>query len=138
VSQSHAYRSDHLVPKYPTFSALRMAWLAHLLRRTIVDVARSDEQAYRDFGLDRDEVLKALRHLQDNLGKSNKHDQGRAPPLAIAVRRRRNPSLASTPRDDGVDRVAPIDATSDRRRTHIGKDALLSVAARRCHERPQQ
>jgi hypothetical protein len=56
-----------LVASHSRLVALRTAWLAHILRQATTAVARSDEQTYRDFGLDREEILRALRLVHDGL-----------------------------------------------------------------------
>jgi hypothetical protein len=48
-------------------SALWEAWLAYTLKRAIADVASTREQDYRAFGLDKGELLAALRHLYDDI-----------------------------------------------------------------------
>jgi len=45
-------------------SPLFARWTAYTLKRAIADVAATSDQAYRDFGLDRDEILRALRCLR--------------------------------------------------------------------------
>jgi len=41
------------------------AWTAHTLKRAIADVASMRDQDYREFGLDKAEILAALRRLRD-------------------------------------------------------------------------
>jgi hypothetical protein len=48
-------------------SALCQAWTAHTLKRAIADVASMSDKAYRDFGLDKGEVLAALTSLHDEI-----------------------------------------------------------------------
>jgi hypothetical protein len=60
-------RCSKLVATHSRLVALRTAWLAHMLRKATTAVARSDEQAYRDIGLDREEILRALSLVHDGL-----------------------------------------------------------------------
>jgi hypothetical protein len=46
-------------------AALCGAWTAYTLSRAIADVAATTEQDYRDFGLDKGEILAELRRLHD-------------------------------------------------------------------------
>ena len=48
-------------------SALIARWTAYTLKRAIADVAATSDQAYRDFGLDRGEVLRALGWLRSDI-----------------------------------------------------------------------
>jgi hypothetical protein len=45
-------------------TALCKAWTVHTLRRAIADVASTSEQDYREFGLDKAEILAALKRLR--------------------------------------------------------------------------
>jgi hypothetical protein len=46
-------------------AALSEAWTVHTLRRAIADVNSANERDYRDFGLDKADVLAALGCLRD-------------------------------------------------------------------------
>lgn len=51
-------------------AALRQAYLVHMLKRTIADVTATEERDYRDFGLDKRQVLAELLHLLDTVRTS--------------------------------------------------------------------
>lgn len=48
-------------------TALWKVWTAYALKRAISDVASTSDQDYRDFGLDKAEILAALRRLRDEI-----------------------------------------------------------------------
>lgn len=87
----HGRRCSKFVAAHSRFAALRTAWLAHILCQTPTAVARSDEQAYRDFGLDREEILQALRLVHAGLEDTGQATQICAASLAITVRQMRDP-----------------------------------------------
>ena len=72
-------------------SALCKAWTVHTLRRAIADVASTREQDYREFGLDKAEILAALKRLRAEITcgasctvkKPGRDSEGR--PLTIIV-----------------------------------------------------
>jgi hypothetical protein len=73
-------------------AALRRAWTAYTLKRAIRDVASMREEDYRQFGLNKVEILAALARLRDEIATegTSGHDSDAAdsPPLAIVVSRR--------------------------------------------------
>jgi hypothetical protein len=58
-------------------AALRRAWTTYTLNRAIGDVASMREEDYRQFGLDKAEILAALQRLRA-MSKTKEH--GRTPP----------------------------------------------------------
>jgi hypothetical protein len=48
-------------------SALCEVWTAYTLKRAIADVASTRDEDYRDFGLDKGEILAALTSLRDEI-----------------------------------------------------------------------
>src|SRR5262245_64753943 len=77
--------------------ALRKAWTAYTLKRAITDVASMRHEDYRQFGLEKDEILAALERLQDGIERerptAHTVDSAR---LAIVVSRRK-PRLVVRP-----------------------------------------
>ena len=73
--------------------ALRKAWAAFTLERAIADVASMRDQDYRDFGLEKAEILSALRQLREECaaneyGLTNKRSPAAGSALAIRVNRK--------------------------------------------------
>ena len=72
-------------------TALCKAWTVHTLRRAIADVASTSEQDYREFGLDKAEILAALKRLRAEItygASRTAKNRGRDPdgcPLTIIV-----------------------------------------------------
>lgn len=66
---------------------LRDAWLAHILKRAIVEVGQAADEDYRAFGMDRDDLLAKLNVLLDETRSSNRIGPV---PLSIAVARVRS------------------------------------------------
>lgn len=63
---------EHNHPQGPALvrkalTALGAAWAAHTLKRAIADVSSTSDQAYRDFGLDKAEILIALGRLRKQI-----------------------------------------------------------------------
>jgi hypothetical protein len=48
-------------------AALCEVWTAYTLKRAIADVASTCDEDYRDFGLDKGEILAALTSLRDEI-----------------------------------------------------------------------
>ena len=48
-------------------TALWKVWAAYTLKRAIADVASTSDRDYRDFGLDKAEILGALRSLHEQV-----------------------------------------------------------------------
>ena len=79
-------------------TALRNAWTAYMLKRAIADVASMREQDYREFGLDKAEILAELVRLRDKLEGNGAPATGPAhreesTHLAIVVTKRRRASF---------------------------------------------
>lgn len=72
----HAPRSTAVRAR---IAALCAAWTAYTLRRGIADVASTSDQDYRDFGLDKGEILRGLIQLREELEGSG------SSPLALAA-----------------------------------------------------
>jgi hypothetical protein len=73
----------HAHPQRPAIvraalSALCKTWTAYTLERAIADVAATSEQDYREFGLDKVQMLAALRQLRGEIG-------GDAMPRRLAI-----------------------------------------------------
>lgn len=68
--------------------ALCEAWTAHILKRAIADVASMSDADYRDFGLDKGEMLAALTRLRDEIkGRASRRSSNRCL-LAIELAKR--------------------------------------------------
>lgn len=48
-------------------TTLWQVWAAYTLKRAIADVASTSDQDYRDFGLDKAEILGELRNLREQV-----------------------------------------------------------------------
>lgn len=68
VTEAHDGRPGSAVRA--RFVALRQAYLVHTLKRAITDVMATEERDYRDFGLDKRDVLAGLSHLLDTVRTS--------------------------------------------------------------------
>jgi hypothetical protein len=79
---------------------LLKAWASHTLKRVIADVAATSDRDYGEFGLDKAEMLAALRQLHDEIAseegstsrRSCRDDDGR---LAVVVTKRKAGVLAN-------------------------------------------
>ncbi len=94
-------------PKHPRLraivheglTALCRAWTTYTLKRATADVAAMSERDYREFGLDKAEILTALRRLRDEIeggGRFAARNVGREDagyPLSIMVSNRTCGSL---------------------------------------------
>jgi hypothetical protein len=80
--------------------ALCRTWAAYTVRRAIIDVTSTSEQDYREFGLDKAEMLAALEmlrgELEGSLSREAAHDAPApgAPRLAIVVTKREAPHMS--------------------------------------------
>jgi hypothetical protein len=52
---------------HQALTTLRKVWAAYTLKRAIADVASTSDRDYRDFGLDKAEILGALRSLHEQV-----------------------------------------------------------------------
>ena len=62
-----AHSPNRAIGRRRALSALCEAWTARTLKRAIADVASMNDQDYRDFGLDKGEILVALTSLRDQI-----------------------------------------------------------------------
>jgi hypothetical protein len=60
-------------------AALWAAWTTSTLRRAIAEVASTSDQAYRDFGLDKGDILRGLRQLRYELECSSSRCAAHSP-----------------------------------------------------------
>ena len=65
-------------------TALCKAWTAHTLKRVIADVACTSEEDYREFGLDKTEILTALSRLSAEIEVVHGKPWGRGAMLTAA------------------------------------------------------
>ena len=75
-------------------TTLWQVWAAYTLRRAIAGVASTSDQDYRDFGLDKAEILGGLRNLRAQVMADSGTPaaaQGSGMALRIALRRRTAP-----------------------------------------------
>jgi hypothetical protein len=77
-------QSRHSIAWRKRMGALCAAWATCTLTRAIADVASISDRDYRDFGLDKVEILRGLRQLRDDIEFSNLRVSTRWP-LAIAL-----------------------------------------------------
>jgi hypothetical protein len=71
--------SQHRIAFRSMMAALGAAWATFTLKRAIADVASTSDQAYRDFGLDKGDILKGLGQLRYELECSSSKPVARPP-----------------------------------------------------------
>jgi hypothetical protein len=93
-------RSQARVLVHGALIALCKTWAAYTVKRAIADVASTSKRDYREFGLDKAELLAALEQLQSAIESDQMppatHRNDSRPRLAIAVKKR-EPKLIGTP-----------------------------------------
>jgi hypothetical protein len=71
--------SRHRIAFRAMMAALCAAWTTFTLKRAIADVASTSDQDYRDFGLDKGDILRGLGQLRYELECSSSKPVARSP-----------------------------------------------------------
>jgi hypothetical protein len=71
--------SRHSIAFRSRMAALCRAWTTFTLKRAIADVASTSDQDYRDFGLDKGDILRGLGQLRYELECSSSKPVARSP-----------------------------------------------------------